>query len=116
MVFGEKEEDWKGFLNPDAQQILAELLESTKKHKGAYIQADDVKIAQIWAALVEMKKEMDEIKQLLGKVSEPWEAVVSIGEAEKKKTIEKIVADMIKPTNEESQEATKRLVESLMKF
>ena len=116
MVFGGKEEDWKDFLSPEAQHILAGILESAKKHKGAYAQADDVKVAQLWTAIVELKKEMDEIKETLGKVTEPWKTVVSIGDAEKKKTIEKLVAEIIKPTNEESQEATKRLVDSLMKF
>jgi hypothetical protein len=115
-MFERKEEDWKSTLNEDAQQILAGILETTKKHKGAYMQADDVKVAQLWCALVEMKKEIDGIKNTLGKVEEPFRAIISVGEAEKKRTIERIITEIVRPTSEETQEATKRLVESLMKF
>lgn len=115
MVFQDKE-DWKDFLSDDAKQILENIFNSAKKHKGAYTHADDVKIAQLWTALIELKKEMEDVKKVLGKVEEPFKAIVAAGEAEKRKTIERLVADLIRPTDEESQEATKKLVESLMKF
>lgn len=115
MVFREKE-DWKEFLSEDAKQILSSIFESTRKHKGAYINADDVKIAQLWCALIELKKDVNEIKRILGKLEEPFKAIISIGEEEKKKTIERIITEITKPTDEATQEATRKLVESLMKF
>jgi acyl-CoA reductase-like NAD-dependent aldehyde dehydrogenase len=115
MVF-EKEQDWKELLAKDAQQILAELLERAKDHKGAYMQAEDVKVAQLWSALVEIKKDIDSLKQVIETLSTPFKAIVEVGEAEKKKAIERIIRDIVKPAAPEEEEATKKLVESLMKF
>lgn len=115
MVFREKE-DWKELLSEEAKQTLSNIFESTKKHRGAYLNADDVKIAQIWCSILELKKDVDEVKKMLGKLEEPFRAIVSVGEAEKKRTIERVVAEIIRPTDETTQEATRKLVESLMKF
>ncbi len=117
MVFGKDEkEDWKEFLIPEAQQTLASLIESAKFHKGAYTRSEDVKVAQLWSALIEIKKELDAVKEMYGKVEGPFKAIVEMGDAEKKKTIQRLVTEMLKPTDEESQAATQKLVESLMKF
>jgi methionine synthase II (cobalamin-independent) len=115
-MFFEKAEDWKELLTEDAQQILSDLLNKAKIHKCAYMQSDDVKIAQIWAALIELKKELDTVKDVHEKITEPFKAIVAIGEEEKKKTIERIIREMTKPATPEDEEATKKLVESLMKF
>ncbi|MFH7882483.1 MAG: hypothetical protein QW140_02070 [Candidatus Aenigmatarchaeota archaeon] len=115
-MFFDKEKDWKECLSPEAQKIISELFEETKKHKCAYMNADDVKIAQLWCALIEIKKQFDEISKNIKKLEEPFKAIVEIGEAEKRKTIEKVVEELIKPESEEEKEATKKLVESLMKF
>ena len=117
MIFdNDEEKDWKDLLSRDAQHILAELFESAKDYKGAYMQAEDVKVGQLWCALIEMKKEMDVLKQQSEIMAGPFKSIVLIGEAEKKKAIERIVRDMIKPMDEQSEEATRKLVESLMKF
>jgi hypothetical protein len=116
MFFRETEEDWKELLSRDSQQILAELLDKTRDHKAAYLQAEDVKVAQLWTALIELKKEIDSLKIGQEKVVEPFKAIVAMGEAEKKKTIERFVRDLTKPASPEDEEATKKLVESLMKF
>ncbi len=108
--------DWKEYLNEEDKKILEELITIAKRHRCAYSQADDVKMAQLWCALVEMKKELDNTKALLGKVEEPFKAIVEVGEAEKKKAIERIITEIVKPTDKETQEATRKLVESLMKF
>jgi len=114
-MFKEKN-DWKDNLNDDAHIILSGLIESTKKHRCAYSSADDVKVAQLWSALIEIKKQLDETTGLLKKVEMPFRAIIEIGEEEKKKTIEMIVSEIVKPTDEATQDATKKLVESLMKF
>jgi hypothetical protein len=111
-----EEEDWKNCLNGEDKKILSEILESAKKYGYAYSRADDVKVAQLWTALIDVKKDLDKIKSMLGKIEAPFKAIIQIGEEEKRKTIEKIVSEIIKPTDEETQKATKALVESLMKF
>lgn len=115
-MFDGKKEDWKDFLNEDAKEVLAEILENIKKHRCAYSCADDVKVAQLWTAIIEIKKELEETNKMLRKVEAPFRAIIEVGEKEKVKTIEKMISEIIKPTDEETQEATKKLVESLMKF
>lgn len=111
-----EENDWKDYLSRDSQAVLAELLDSARDHKGAYMQADDVKVAQLWAALIEMKKEMDAMKVAIEQSASPWKAIVEVGELEKKRAIERVVRDIIKPTEPEQEEATRKLVDSLMQF
>ncbi len=108
--------DWKQLLPIEEQETLGEMLERIKKYEYAYLRADDVKVAQLWCALVELIKELKEIKKTTGKLSEPFKRIVEIGEAEKRKAIERIVSEIIKPATKEEEEATKRLVDSLMKF
>lgn len=115
-MLGSEERDWKESLNSESQQMLAEIFESAKKHKGAYLQSDDVKVAQLWCAMVELKKEIENVKVQIDKVSAPFRAIAIVGESEKRKAIQKLVSDIVRPTDEETSEATKRLVDSLMKF
>lgn len=114
MVF-EEEKDWKECLNDEDQQVLAEIFEIARKHKCAYCQADDVKVAQLWCALMEMKKEMNEMGRKLSTVQEPFRSIAEMGEKEKRKTIERMVREMIKPEPDQ-EDATQKLVDSLMKF
>lgn len=111
-----KKADWKENLNDEDKPVLQDILNSTKKHRYAYTNADDVKVAQLWTALIEMKKELDKTNEMLGNLKKPWEAIVSVGEEKKRETIEKMVQEIIKPSDETTQEATQKLVESLMKF
>jgi hypothetical protein len=107
--------DWKECLTAEDQRILAEIFETTKKHKCSYMCADDVKIAQLWCDLLEMKKENDKLKETVEKVQLPFKAIAEIGEAEKRKTIERLLVEILKP-EPEHEEATQKLVNSLMKF
>ncbi len=116
MALFKKKEDWKNNLDDESKQILSTLLDSTKKHRYAYTNADDAKVAQVWTALVELKKELEKMNEILGRVQDPWRAIVSVGEEEKRKTVERLVQEIIKPVDETTQEATQKLVESLMKF
>ena len=116
MALFKKKDDWKSNLNDEDKLTLLEVLESTKKHRYAYYSSDDVKVAQLWTALIELKKEMNKTNEMLGMLQEPWKAIISVGEEAKKKTIENLVKEIIKPVDETTQEATQKLVESLMKF
>ena len=112
---GSGEGDWKDHLNDEAKETLSMILERSKKHQGAYMQADDVKVAQVWTALIELKQEVDDMKILLEKLAAPFKAIVEAGESAKRKAVEDMVRQMIKP-NPEQEEATQKLVDSLMKF
>ena len=116
LSFSNGNEDWKEFLTEDTKQALANVLETTKNHRGAFFRADDMKSAQLWCALVEMSKEISYLKSRLSFIEAPLQAIVSIGEAEKRKAIERIVSEIIKPIDIESQEATRKLVDSLRTF
>ncbi|MEM7821476.1 MAG: hypothetical protein QXX38_01540 [Candidatus Aenigmatarchaeota archaeon] len=111
-----EKEDWKECLEEETRNILANIFEKIRKHKCAYMKADDVKVAQLWCAIAEMNKEIKEMTSLLRKIEEPFKSIVAIGEAEKKRTIEKFITQIIRPEREEEKEATRKLVESLMKF
>lgn len=115
-MFNDKPEDWKDFLSEDAKQILADIFEATKKYRCAYMNAEDVKNAQLWCALIELKKEIAGMSELLKRIEEPFKAIVAIGEAEKRKAVEAFVTEIIKPEEEAEKVATQKLVESLMKF
>jgi uncharacterized protein Yka (UPF0111/DUF47 family) len=116
MIFEDRERDWKESLSPETQQLLASMFDSAKRHKGAYLQADDVKVAQIWCALVELKKEIKNLEEQIDRVSAPFHAIATVGESEKRRAIQKLIGEIVRPTEEGTSEATKRLVESLMKF
>ncbi len=109
-------DDWKELLSPEARATLAELLNSTKCHKGAYMNSDDVKIAQLWSALIELSKKMDDIQKVQVKLEEPFKAIVEVGEKEKRKAIEGIIRGIVRPTDENTEEAAQDLVDSLMNF
>lgn len=111
-----RDEDWKELLSRDSQKVLADLLEEASDHKGAYLNADDVKVAQIWAALIELKKDFDILKARVDMSSEPWKLMVAGAEEEKRRALERMVRDIIKPTEPGQEEATRKLVDSLMKF
>ncbi len=115
-LFRQKEEDWKDKLDDESKFVLADVLNSTKKHRYAYTNADDVKIAQLWTALIEMRKELSETKEMLGMLQQPWRAIISIGDEAKRKTVENLVKEIIKPADETSKEATQKLVDSLMQL
>ncbi|GEM_PF-953811 len=114
-IFAQKR-DWKNFLSNDAREILANVFDLTNKHRGAYLNADKKELAQLWCAIIELKKDLDEIKRILGKIEEPFKAIISIGEEEKRKAIERIISEIVKPTDQATQEATQKLINSLMNF
>jgi hypothetical protein len=115
-MFEKETGDWKDNLQPEDQKILAELLETTKRHKCAYCGAEDVKVAQLWCALVEMQRQIAEIKKAQMIASEPFKAIVEVGNAEKRKAIDRMIREILRPTGEETEDATRKLVDSLMKF
>jgi len=54
--------EWKSFLNIEDEIILNKFLEEVAQHRPAFRNADDVKIAQLWCAVLELKKENQELR------------------------------------------------------
>ena len=57
MPFFQKKDDWKSSLSKKDEKKLNEILVKAEKHKAAYLKSNNVKIAQLWIALLEMEKE-----------------------------------------------------------
>jgi len=51
------EKNWKEFLSIEDEETLNEILRKTAKHRGAYKNSDEIKLAQLWCALIELKRE-----------------------------------------------------------
>ncbi|MBI4895685.1 MAG: hypothetical protein HY831_04295 [Candidatus Aenigmarchaeota archaeon] len=85
------ESNWKKKLAPEDENKLNELLERTSNHRPAYSLAEEVKAAQLWCALIEMKKENVHLKERIGKLEyiiDGFVARVHSLESEKKVIIE----------------------------
>src|SRR3989344_6170220 len=59
MLFFQKKDDWKSSLQKKDEKKLNEILVKTEKHKMAYLKSNNIKIAQLWSALLEMEKEKE---------------------------------------------------------
>jgi hypothetical protein len=56
------------------------------------------------------------MQKLQLKTEEPFRAIVEMGDAEKRKAIERVIRGMVRPEDESAEDATHKLVDSLMKF
>jgi hypothetical protein len=115
MLFGE-EKDWKELMSEEAQVELADLIEKAKKHRAAYTQADDVKVAQLWAALTEVSKQLKSIEGRLEKVETFVKGFAEVGEIAKKEALRERVGDLFKPKTSREREQVEKIVDSLMEF
>ncbi|HLD85296.1 MAG TPA: hypothetical protein VI968_01945 [archaeon] len=62
MIF-KVQDDWKRNLNAKDEAQMNEILRQTAKHRTAYRSAHDVKVAQLWAAVLELSKMLNERTQ-----------------------------------------------------
>ena len=56
-MFFNPAKDWKQFLTLEDENRLNDILRKVSKHRGAYKNADEIKIAQLWCSVLEMRKE-----------------------------------------------------------
>ena len=115
MLFGE-EADWKELLSAKAQAELAELIEKAKTHRCAYMQADDVKVAQLWAAMTELSLELKRVEKKADKMEVITRAFRNLGDSAKREAIKERVSDIFKPKTAPEKEEVDRIVDSLMEF
>ncbi len=74
MLFRENK-DWKQLLREDEELMLNEILKDLTKHRGAYKNAGDVKIAQIWCAILELKKQNESIVKEVHEINEVFKSI-----------------------------------------
>lgn len=89
-------DDWKQLLPPEDEARLNELLKRVSKYRSAYKSAQDVKTAQLWAALLEVSRENRMLLEKLKKVESFF--------------------DHLKEGVKRQDESQQELVESLEKF
>ena len=115
MLFGE-EKDWKELMSEKAQAELAELIEKAKKHRCAYMQADDVKVAQVWAALTEVSRQLKEIECRIARMECIAQGFTEVGNIAKKDTLRERISDIFKPKTSKEREQVDKIVDALMEF
>ena len=115
VLFGE-DRDWKELMCEDAQVELADLIEKAKKHRCAYMQADDVKVAQVWSALTEVHREIKRMEVRLAKVKIMVKSFAQVGEMAKRETLRERMGDILKPKTSKEREQVEKIVDSLMEF
>ena len=115
MLFGE-DKDWKELMCEDAQVELADLIEKAKKHRCAYMQADDVKVAQVWCALTEVSRQIKAIEGRLAKVETIMKSFAEVGEIAKRETLRERMGDIFKPKTSKEREQVEKVVDTLMEF
>ena len=74
-MFFNAKKDWKQYLSADDEEKLNELLRRVAEYRGAYKNADDVKVAQLWCTILEMRKENLILQSKLRKIEEVFEAM-----------------------------------------
>ena len=115
MLFGE-EADWKELLSGKAQVELAELIEKARQHRSAYMQADDVKVAQLWTALTEIAMDLKAIRESLNKIEIFARGFAQIGDLAKREAIKEKISDLVKPKTSREREEVEKIVDTLMEF
>ena len=115
MLFGE-EADWKELLSAKAQAELAEIIEKAKIHRSAYMQADDVKVAQLWAAMTELSLDLKRVEKRIDRVEVITRAFRNMCDNSKREAIKERVTDIFKPKTCVEKEEVDTIVDSLMEF
>ncbi len=88
MLFNQK--DWKENLPEEDEKKLNELLKSVAKYRQAYSAASDIKSAQLWCAVLELKKESTGMEKRIARIEELLENILSLAKLkyEEKKRLE----------------------------
>ena len=117
MIFGNKEEeDWKDLLCGSAQAELAELIERTKQHRAAYMQAEDVKVAQLWCALTEMSRQMKKLEERVVKAEAGMKGMAELGNVAKRQALREKIGDFMGAKTRDEKEQVEKIVDVLMEF
>ena len=61
-------DDWKQYLPPEDEVRLNEIIRNVSKHRNAYRASKDIKIAQLWCAVLELRKENQAMYKKMKKI------------------------------------------------
>ncbi len=62
--------EWKTLLSSEDEERLNELIKSVSKYRDAYSQAENIKVAQLWCALLDMKQQQEEMERKIARLEE----------------------------------------------
>jgi len=79
--------DWKQLLNVDDEERLNEVLRRVSRHRGAYKNSDEIKIAQLWCAVLELAKQNFILQKRVNLIDDVFMAIY---EKHKKRELEEI--------------------------
>lgn len=70
-MFGQNEKkEWKSLLGNEDEEKLNSLIRDIIKYREAYSKADNVKMAQLWCALLDAKKQQEQIDTRLARLED----------------------------------------------
>lgn len=81
MLFAQK--DWKEQLAKEDEEKLNELVRRTLAYRDAYGTAEDVRAAQLWCAVLELKKEHDAMDDRLVRIERILETMLPFSKEKK---------------------------------
>ncbi|MEM4625429.1 MAG: hypothetical protein QXJ28_01520 [Candidatus Pacearchaeota archaeon] len=79
--------NWKKYLNIDDEALLNKIIEDVAKYRSAYKTAEDVKIAQLWCALLDMEKKIQRLDKRMKRIEIIFDAIAQRMEEEKSSLI-----------------------------
>ena len=92
-MFFDARKDWKQFLNADDEENLNIVLKKAMKYRSAYKNADDIKLAQLWCAVLELSKQNMLLQKRLGRIEDAFNAMtekIGAAEQDRKKLIDSL--------------------------
>lgn len=79
--------NWKKYLNIDDEASLNKMIEEVAKYRSAYKTAEDVKIAQLWCALLDIDKKIQKLDARMKRIEFIFDAISQRMEEERNSLI-----------------------------
>lgn len=79
--------NWKKYLNVDDETLLNKVIEEVAKYRSAYKNAEDVKTAQLWCAILNIEKKIQRLDARMRKIELIFEAIAQRMEEERSSLI-----------------------------
>ena len=89
MLFN-KTANWKKYLSKKDEDSLNKFLEKTSKHRPAYKNAEEVKIAQLWCAALELKKQNEKLSARVKRLENVLNSMTTTDERERQDLMKKL--------------------------
>jgi hypothetical protein len=80
------------------------------------MQADDVKVAQVWCALTELSRQMKELSERVERTEVALKGLAELGEVAKRESLRDRLGELLKAKSKDEKERVERIVDVLMEF